>query len=70
MIVKQELKGHQSDADADGGIRDIERRPMKRRDIKIKEVHHFTITQPIDQVSDGAAQDQGIGEREVLITVS
>ena len=44
VVIEQELDRHQPDADGDSGIRDIERWPMIRRNIKIKEIHHVAMT--------------------------
>jgi hypothetical protein len=46
--------------DADGGIRDIERRPVPGAVIDIDKIHHAATgsEQPIDQVAGGAAEHQ------------
>ena len=47
-----------TDSNGDGTVGDIECRPMQGADIKIKKINHHPKTDAIDQVAEGAAENQ------------
>jgi len=48
-----------ANAKGDRTVGDIECRPMKSAHIKIKKIDHHSKTNPVDQVADGASENQG-----------
>ena len=62
--MEQQLNGHQADADGDGGIRNIESRPVIWKKVKIEKIDHLSISNSIDEISNRSAQDEGKGQGE------
>src|SRR5215472_6321117 len=56
--LAQQPQREERDADADGGVRHVERRPVPRAPVDVDEVHHRAEARAVDQVADGAAEDE------------
>ena len=63
VLVLAYLRRTEPDADAQGGVGDVEGRPLVRLDVPHDEVGDLTEGDAIDQVADGAATDEP--ERDV-----
>jgi len=60
LPIEQEiLKNKEGDANGDRGIGDIKGRPMMTADIEIEEIDHKTEADPINEIADGPARNQG-----------
>ena len=46
-------------ADGDETVREIECRPVKVRPVEVEKVNNFTVCDPIDQVADRSAENEG-----------
>lgn len=49
-------------SDADGGIRDVERREDVIAEVEIEEIGHMAVAQAVDEIADGAATEQAKAE--------
>src|SRR2546428_10927404 len=58
LFMEKPLEDQQPRADRDGGIGDVERRPMPAEGMEIEEVDHLAEAQPVDEVAERPAQDQ------------
>src|SRR6185437_8247258 len=61
---KQAVNHHQPDADADCRIGEIEGRPMPPGNVEIEEIDDRATPQPVDDIADGAADDQADRQRQ------
>src|SRR2546430_15971632 len=58
LFMEKPLEDQQPRADRDGGVGDVERRPMPAEGMEIEEVDHLAEAQPVDDVAERPAQDQ------------
>ena len=61
-LLPPEPEGEQGHTDADGGIGDIEGRPMMTFPVDINKVDDFSQTDPIDQVAGRPPQNKRKGQ--------
>src|SRR5687768_7338869 len=54
---------HQHGADHDAAVGHVEHRPVEVAPVPLHEVHHVAEADPVDDVADGAGDDQGERER-------
>ena len=50
-FVEKLVPEHQGDADEDGRVSDIERRPMVAGNMKIKKIDHCIKAKPVDHIA-------------------
>src|SRR5712691_10222890 len=58
LFMEQPLEDQQRRADRDGGIGDVECRPVPPHGVEIEEIDHLAEAQPVDDVAERAAEDQ------------
>src|SRR5437773_12358460 len=58
LFMEKPLEDQQPRADRDGGVGDVERRPMPAEGMQIEEVDHLAKAQPVYYVAERPAQDQ------------
>ena len=56
---KKENGGNPESSDSDGGVSYIKCGPMVLADIAIEKIHDLSKSQPVDQISQSAAEDKG-----------
>jgi hypothetical protein len=56
MLVKK-IK-HNSDADGDEAIGDIESRPVVVAPVDVEKINHLAVEHAIDEITDGAAKNE------------
>src|SRR6185312_4453728 len=59
--AKQAVYNHKPDADANRRIRQVEGEPVPVAEVEIEEIHHRAAPQPVDDIADGAADDETDG---------
>lgn len=57
------MKQKERNANRDGGIRDIECRPMELPDIKVKKINDLSQAEAVDHVPDRTAVQEGNGDQ-------
>jgi hypothetical protein len=55
FLQKENVESHECHADGDGGIRNIERRPMIRGKMNVEKIDHFPESKTIQEISYGPA---------------
>src|SRR5205807_2284522 len=58
LFMENPLEDQQRRTDRDGGIGEVERRPMPAQGVEIEEIDHLAEAQPVDDVAERPAQDQ------------
>ena len=58
LLVAEHVEEEQADADADRRVGDVERRPVVAGDGEVEEVDDVAEADAVEQVADGAAEDQ------------
>ena len=66
MVLDQQFDGHQPDSDTDGGVRNIEGRPMEWGMVKLEEINHFSVEKAVDQIPNRTGQNEWKGEGKVF----
>ena len=68
LVVVETING-QADTDGDEAIGDVKRRPVIGTPETIEEVDHFAINHPIDEIANGAADNEGQGGAQTFFIV-
>src|SRR5262245_9033342 len=58
-LIPYDLDCEQHDADRNGGVSDIERRPGVIADVELEEVDNVSIDEPVIEIAQCTAEDQG-----------
>src|SRR2546421_2455048 len=58
LALGEEPERQQGDADADRGVRDIERRPVPAVPVHVHEIDDGAEARAVDEIADGAAEDE------------
>lgn len=58
------LQEHEADAHGDRRVGDVEGGPVVAAPVDVEEVDHVAEAQAVDDVTDGAGEDQGEGEAQ------
>src|SRR5882724_3873825 len=61
---KQAIEQHRRDAQTDGAVGNVEGRPVPATDVKIEKIDDRAETNAVDDIADGAADDQPDRDRE------
>jgi len=57
-VCLEHVKKRKADADSDKAVGDIESGPVITGPVDVEKVYHFAVRDPVDEVADGAAEDE------------
>ncbi len=66
-VPDQQFENHETDAQGDRRICDIEGRPMIGKKMKIEKIHNLSILKTVNEISNGTTQNERERKRKYLL---